>query len=421
MVRPYKTTDNKIDGAIITLSDIDVFKRREHELQASRDYAVSIVETGTQPLVVLDAELRVQLANRAFYEVFQVTRKETEQRLIYSLGNSQWDIPRLRVLLEEILPQNTSFDGFELEHTFPTIGHRAMLLNARRVRFQVSQPPHILLGINDVTEIRAAAAANRKALERQLIEREVLDSVSQEQRRIGQDLHDGLGQELTGLGFLAGSLADSLAERSLQGSEAIVEQAARLLDSSEESSRRAACPTKNSPSPEDAFLANAAAYSATAKKLVEGLDRALKQVRQISTGLIPFKVSDEGLQLALEDLAANITAQTKVTCHFTGSAEIYDSPSATNLYRIAQEATTNALKHSQANLITLQLDEDEDCLTLSICDNGLGLPDPTTPTSGLGLKIMSYRASLIGATLTIGLAPDGGTRIICTLNKELAR
>ncbi len=426
VVRPYKTTDNKIDGAIIKLSDIDTLKRRELELQVSRDYAVSIVETCTQPLVVLDAQLRVQLANRAFYESFQVTREETEQRLIYSLGNSQWDIPRLRVLLEEILPQNTSFDGFELEHNFPSIGHRAMLLNARCVRFPEGRPTHILLGINDVTEIRAAAAAaaavNQKTLERQLIEREILDSVSQEQRRIGQDLHDGLGQELTGLGFLAASLADSLAERSLQGSEALVGQAARPLVSSEESSRRAAGSPKNSPSPEAAFLAHAAAYTATAKKLVEGLDRALKQVREVSKGLIPVELSAEGLQLALEDLAANITAQTHVTCRFTGSAEIDDSPQATNLFRIAQEATTNAIKHSHANLITLSLDdEDEGHITLSICDNGIGLPNLATATSGLGLKTMRYRASLIGAKLTIDSAQDRGTRIICTLDKGLPK
>ena len=426
VVRPYKTTDNKIDGAIIKLSDIDTLKRRELELQVSRDYAVSIVETCTQPLVVLDAELRVQLANRAFYESFQVTREETEQRLIYSLGNSQWDIPRLRVLLEEILPQNTSFDGFELEHNFPSIGHRAMLLNARCVRFPEGRPTHILLGINDVTEIRAAAAAaaavNQKTLERHLIEREILDSVSQEQRRIGQDLHDGLGQELTGLGFLAASLADSLAERSLQGSEALVEQAAGLLVSSEESSRRAAGSPKNSPSPEVAFLAHAAAYTATAKKLVQGLDRALKQVREVSKGLIPVELSAEGLQLALEDLAANITAQTHVTCRFTGSAEIDDSPRATNLFRIAQEATTNAIKHSHANLITLSLDdEDEGHITLSICDNGIGLPNLATATSGLGLKTMRYRASLIGAKLTIDSAHDRGTRIICTLDKGLPK
>jgi len=428
VVRPYKTTDNKIDGAIIKLSDIDALKRREHDLEVSRDYAVSIVATCMQPLVVLDAELRVQLANRAFYESFQVTREETEQRLIYSLGNSQWDIPRLRVLLEEILPQNTSFDGFELEHNFPTIGHRTMLLNARCVRFPEGRPTHILLGINDVTEIRAAAAViavaavNQKTLERQLIEREVLNSVSQEQRRIGQDLHDGLGQELTGLGFLAASLADSLAERSLQGSEALVGQAARPLVSSEESSRRAAGSPENSPSPEAAFLAHAAAYTATAKKLVEGLDRALKQVREVSKGLIPVELSAEGLQLALEDLAANITAQTHVTCRFTGSAEIDDSPRATNLFRIAQEATTNAIKHSHANLITLSLnDEDEGHITLSICDNGIGFPDLATATSGLGLKTMRYRASLIGATLTIDTAHDRGTRIICTLDKGLPK
>ena len=94
--------------------------------------------------IVLDADLRVRLANRAFYETFRVLPAETEQRLVYTLGNSQWNIPRLRHLLEEILPQSTHFDGFDIEHTLPTIGRRSMLLNARRVRFDTDRPPHSL-------------------------------------------------------------------------------------------------------------------------------------------------------------------------------------------------------------------------------------------------------------------------------------
>jgi two-component system, chemotaxis family, CheB/CheR fusion protein len=103
-----------------------------------------------QPLLVLHDDLRVQSANRAFFETFQVDRGATEGRLVYELGNRQWDIPKLRRLLSEILPENHFFEGFEVEHDFETLGHRVMLLNARRV----DQLQLILLAIEDITERR---------------------------------------------------------------------------------------------------------------------------------------------------------------------------------------------------------------------------------------------------------------------------
>src|SRR4051794_24170714 len=96
------------------------------ELQS---FAQNIVDTVREPLLVLDTTLRVRSANRAFYDTFRVSREATERRLIYELGNGQWDIPALRTLLEEIIPQKTVFNDFELEHVFPAIGRRVMLLN----------------------------------------------------------------------------------------------------------------------------------------------------------------------------------------------------------------------------------------------------------------------------------------------------
>ena len=106
-IRPYKTLDHKIAGVVVMLIDIDALKRREQEIKQSRDYAVSIVETVREPLLVLDGDLRVRTANRAFYQNFRVSAADTEGRLIYELGNGQWNIPGLRTLLEEILPQNS--------------------------------------------------------------------------------------------------------------------------------------------------------------------------------------------------------------------------------------------------------------------------------------------------------------------------
>src|SRR5947207_12948347 len=99
-----------------------------------QNYAQNIVDTVREPLLILDATLRVRSANRAFYQTFHVSKEETEGRLIYELGNGQWDIPDLRTLLEDIVPQSSVFDDFELEHAFPAIGRRVMLLNARKLR-----------------------------------------------------------------------------------------------------------------------------------------------------------------------------------------------------------------------------------------------------------------------------------------------
>ncbi|MHB8894909.1 MAG: PAS domain S-box protein [Candidatus Geothermincolia bacterium] len=118
---------------------------------SSQEYAESIVDTVREPLIVLDHELRVISASRSFYEVFKVKPGETVGRLIYDLGNKQWDIPRLRELLETILPQKATFDDYEVEHDFATIGKRTMLLNARRIPRPPEKPKVILLAIEDIT------------------------------------------------------------------------------------------------------------------------------------------------------------------------------------------------------------------------------------------------------------------------------
>jgi len=131
-------------------------KRAGEELRGALAYAESIVETVREPLLVLDADLRVISANRSFYQAFQVSPEKTEKRLIYKLGNRQWDIPKLRKLLEEILPQNTQIEDFEVDHEFTTIGRRTMLLNARRIYRESNRTETILLAIEDITERRRA-------------------------------------------------------------------------------------------------------------------------------------------------------------------------------------------------------------------------------------------------------------------------
>ncbi|TAJ15608.1 PAS domain-containing protein [Patescibacteria group bacterium] len=130
--------------------------------QESWSYVRTIVDVVRDPIVILDKDLRVRAANESFYRTFQVESKDTEGESIYSLGNGQWDIPALRKLLEDILPKNTFFKGFEVTHKFPFIGRKVMILNARQIRFKEDTastlfPPIILLAMEDVTEIMVVA------------------------------------------------------------------------------------------------------------------------------------------------------------------------------------------------------------------------------------------------------------------------
>jgi PAS domain S-box-containing protein len=151
-VRPYKTQDNRIEGAVVALVDIEALKRSEAEIREARDYSEGIVRTTREPLLILDADLRVHTANEAFYNTFKTSPLEAERRLIYELGNHQWNIPRLQELLEDILPHNSFFENFEVTHDFETIGRRTLLLNARRLSDTNGHPARILLGIQDTTE-----------------------------------------------------------------------------------------------------------------------------------------------------------------------------------------------------------------------------------------------------------------------------
>src|SRR5438552_2727704 len=147
-VRPYKTAENKIEGAVISFQDIDALKR---SLEQSRHYADALIESAREAILVLDDNLRVTVANSAFYRKFEVSKEDTEGNLIYELGNRQWNIPKLRELLGKITEQNTRVDDFEVQHDFLNLGPGTMLLNAHRMEVQPGRHM-ILLSIEDVTQ-----------------------------------------------------------------------------------------------------------------------------------------------------------------------------------------------------------------------------------------------------------------------------
>ncbi len=145
---PYRTANDKIDGLVMTFVDIDELKRSRERATV---FMEDILATVREPLLVLDADLRVRFANRSFYATFHVQENETLGQLIYDLGERQWNIAGLRKMLDDILPKNSSFEDFEVSHEFPSIGTKRMLLNARRIRSDAGEPSYILLAIEDVT------------------------------------------------------------------------------------------------------------------------------------------------------------------------------------------------------------------------------------------------------------------------------
>lgn len=206
-VRPYITLDNKVDGAVLMLVDIDCIKRSEQAAKDAHELAENTIDTVREPLLVLDAQLHVESGNRAFYRNFLVTPSETIGTLFYDLGNGQWNIPRLRELLDQILPQRTSIEDFLIEHDFASLGRRTVLLNARRIDDQQQQTKRILLAFEDITErmqtetARARLAAIVEASDDAIIGKDLGGIITSwnkgAQRVFGYTVQEAIGQPVS--------------------------------------------------------------------------------------------------------------------------------------------------------------------------------------------------------------------------------
>jgi PAS domain S-box-containing protein len=209
--------------------------------------------------------------------------------------------------------------------------------------------------------------------DRHRLEREILEISDREQARIGQDLHDGLCQQLVSLGFDTNSLEQQLTARA--GPEVTVVQ-----------------------------------------KMGRVLDDVIAEARALARGLFPVQLEADGLSLALQQLAAGVSARARVQCRVDCPQPVLvrDNTVATHLYRIAQEAVNNAVKHSRAGLIVIELKTNHNRIELKVSDNGVGIPVSRNPTGGMGLHIMNYRAQAIGGALTIERATGHGTLVYCS-------
>ena len=224
---------------------------------------------------------------------------------------------------------------------------------------------------------RAERELNESIRQRQILEAEVLKASTREQQRISRDLHDSVGQQLTGLSYMARSLAKRLA-----------------TDSRPE--------------------------AADAQMIVDGIQTALTEVRDAIRGLAPVEVDTEGLMVALNRLAMTTEQRFGVECRFScsGLVPVEDNDTATQLYRIAQEALHNSVKHSHADQILVCLRREADQLVLEVSDNGTGLNAAASNGSGMGLHIMHYRARMMDGSLQVSSAKGSGTSIVCTVKQE---
>ncbi len=191
-----------------------------------QNYAQNIVDTVREPLLILDATLRVQSANRAFYQTFHVSPAETEGRLIYELGNGQWDIPDLRTLLEDIVPKSSVFDDFELDHTFPVIGRRVMLLNARKL--QAGHHGELLvLAMEDVTARKRAEEELLKAgaLQNAIFNSANFSSIATDEKGVIQIFNVGAERML---GYAATEVMNKITPADISDPQEVIARAAAL-------------------------------------------------------------------------------------------------------------------------------------------------------------------------------------------------
>jgi chemotaxis protein methyltransferase CheR len=321
--------------------------------------AQAIVDTVREPVLVLDKELRVIAASRSFYSGFKVSPELTQGRLLYELGDGQWDIPKLRVLLEKIVPEHGVMEGYEVEHVFPGLGHRTMCLNARQVFYEGGADTTILLGMEDVTE----------------------------QRLLERDKDDLLKQKDVLLEELQHRIANSL-----QIIASIILLKAKAVRSEE-----------------------TRVHLHDAHKRVMSIAAVQRQLHASwATGQIQIAPYLTGL---CEVLATSMIGDIRpISLQVVGEGGSATSRQAESLGLIVTELVMNALKHAfpderTEGRITIAYDSAGTNWKLSVSDNGVGKPDGVfaQEKTGLGTGIIKALAHQLGAQVETLAGPEGTT------------
>jgi signal transduction histidine kinase len=319
----------------------------------------------------------------AMYDVahlLQMEGKSTRTLLeeITSLLPPTWqysEVAAARVQLGEMEFKTRNFRSsrWSQQASFTTINGRKGIVE---VVYLAARPPAVEgpFSAEERNLIDAVAENLKVYLDRKYLESEILEISEREQRRIGQDLHDGLSQRLRGVAYLSHVLTEDLTQKSL-------------------------------PEARDA------------SRITQLLNEALVETHGLARGLFPISLEADGLMSALGELASNIQNIYKISCRLVCSKPVLieDSSTAMNLFRIAQEAIQNAIKHGKATRVVIRLVRKSETIELAVKDNGKGLPKHFEKRQGMGLKIMDHRASMIGAELQVQRVTAGGTLLTCLL------
>jgi two-component system CheB/CheR fusion protein len=362
VIRPYKTADNQVNGAVISMTDIDAVKTTELRLRDARDYAQGIVETVREPLVVIDDHLTIVSANAAFYRLLQLDREDVERRTLWDVPATSWDAARLRATLERALADDVRVEDLQLDQTFPDVGTRNFLLNIRPIH-RHGQSKLLLLAMEDVTDRRQA-----ERLEARLVSG-ILRAQAGERERIAHELHDETGQALSALLVHLRTLEET-------------------IDASDARAR--------------------------VQRLRNDVRTCIENVRRLARGLHPATLADLGLLGAVKEIADAFTQTHGIPVHLTieGEAALAGLAEeiALALFRVIQEALTNVARHAKAENVSLELGHDTVCVTILLHDDGIGFDSPGAKT-GLGLVVMRRRIEELGGRLELRSVPGEGTSI----------
>jgi chemotaxis protein methyltransferase CheR len=356
------------------------------DIDDGRALARAIVDTVREPLVVLDKDLRVVTASRSFYLTFGMNRLDVQGRAIYALGDGQWNIPELRALLENIVPQHGVMEDYEVERDFAGIGRRTMLLNARKVFYEANSHTTILLAIEDITERRAKERGQTPSAMMQL---ELQTSYAREEALL-KDKHD--------LSLRQGMLAQEFEHRLINSLQLIVS----LLSMQ---SRAAATP-------------EAAAQLNTAASRVGALGRVHRRLHLLDhQDHVQF---ERYLHDLCEDLSGLLFQESIGHAVVVEAAEA-EIPSvlAIPLGFLVNELVTNSAKYARGHISVQFASISAGTYALSVLDDGPGLPAEFNPakSKGLGMKIVLALVRQIGGELQISSAGNGsGTRFTVTFS-----
>lgn len=393
---PYRTDDRRIDGVVITLVDITDRKEIHEKLQRFAEDLEQRVIQRTAELEATNARLNAasERLRAIFHHAGDAILTITDDGLIESFnpaaertfGHAENEIIGRSV--EVLMPIARGGETSETLMDFLKSGYaksRGELRDviARRKDGSTFPMDLTVTEVKDrtrhlfITIARDLTSRRHAEEERRQLQQELIEAGAAEQRRIGQELHDHLGQMLSGTAMLAGSLKNKL----------------EAADSAE---------------------------APRAAQLTQHIQDAYSEVRKLSRGLVPVVVDEDGLMQALEELCSSIRELYGIACifHCPRPVLIPNNDVATRLYRIAQEAVTNAARHGKAQEVEIVLKESGGQLALEVRDNGVGMPERALAGNGMGLRIMRYRTELMSGKLQISPIEPQGTLVRCVLKRD---